>query len=165
MFDWRDSGVDGDPAPGSLGAARLDEVSAVIVALIDDVKPDVVVALDASDGHRDHAKVRDATLDALAHTQHHPSATYLWCLPRSLMTAFTNDPALGTPDEDITTTIDTSAFLAQRRRAIRLHASQVPPFDAMSHDLQHAFLTRECLIRLQPAATHGTIATKLFASQ
>jgi N-acetyl-1-D-myo-inositol-2-amino-2-deoxy-alpha-D-glucopyranoside deacetylase len=164
MFDWIDSGVDGDPAPGSLCAANLDEVSAVVANLIEEVQPNVVVALDASDGHRDHAKIRDATLDALARTQHRPSETYLWCLARSLMTAFTNVPTLGTRDDEITMMIDTSEFLEQRWRAIRRHASQVPPFDAMSPKMQRAFLTRECLRRLDPPPPGGPVATELFTT-
>ena len=80
------------------------------------------------------------------------------------MAEFTNDPTLGTPDEDITTIIDTSEYLDQRWRAMRLHASQVPPFDAMSPELQHAFLTRDCLRRIDPPPTGASVATELFAA-
>jgi N-acetyl-1-D-myo-inositol-2-amino-2-deoxy-alpha-D-glucopyranoside deacetylase len=164
MFDWIDSGVDGEPAPGSLCAADLEDVSAAVAKVIDELKPDVVVTPDASDGHRDHAAIRDATLDAIERTQHRPSETYLWCLPRSLLTAFTSIPTLGTPDEEITMTIDTSAFLDQRWRAIRLHASQAPPFDAMPPEMQRAFLTRDHLIRVDPLGAEELDASVFTAS-
>ncbi|RPI05239.1 MAG: PIG-L family deacetylase, partial [Actinobacteria bacterium] len=64
VFSWRDSGMDGEPEPGSLVAAPLDDVAAAIVGLIDAEQPDVVVTLDGSDGHRDHLHIRDATLIA-----------------------------------------------------------------------------------------------------
>jgi N-acetyl-1-D-myo-inositol-2-amino-2-deoxy-alpha-D-glucopyranoside deacetylase len=80
------------------------------------------------------------------------------------MTAFTNVPTLGTPDEDFTTIIDTSEFLDQRWQAIRLHASQIPPFDAMPEEMQRAFLTRECLLRLDPPPNGGPVATELFTT-
>jgi N-acetyl-1-D-myo-inositol-2-amino-2-deoxy-alpha-D-glucopyranoside deacetylase len=55
---------------------------------------------------------------------------------------------VGTPDEDITCTIDTTAHLEQRWQAIRCHRSQVPPFDAMDEPTQRAFLTRDHLRRV-----------------
>jgi N-acetyl-1-D-myo-inositol-2-amino-2-deoxy-alpha-D-glucopyranoside deacetylase len=63
------------------------------------------------------------------------------------MAQFTGDPTAGTPDDELTTVIDTSEHLDQRWRAIRLHASQVPPFDAMSFEMQRAFLTKDHLMR------------------
>ena len=47
---------------------------------IDDVRPDVVVTLDGSDGHRDHVAIRDATLAAVRTAAHRPARTYLSCL-------------------------------------------------------------------------------------
>jgi LmbE family N-acetylglucosaminyl deacetylase len=119
-----------------------------IAALLDEEEPDVVVTLDASDGHPDHAAVRDATLRAVAGRD---IRTYLWCLPRSLMTQFTGDPSLGTPDEEITTTIDVSSYLPLRWEAMRAHASQVPPYASMSPELADAFLTVDRLKRVWPA--------------
>ena len=132
MFDWIDSGVDGVPIAGiALRRRAFESVSDAVAGVIDELRPDIVITPDVGDGHRDHAKIRDATLAAVEHTQHRPSQTYLWYLPRSLMAEFTNDATLGHPDDDIMTVIDTSKFFDQRWRAIRLHASQAPPFDAM----------------------------------
>jgi len=150
VLGWRDSGVDGPPAPGSLAAADPAAMAAAVAGIVDDVRPDVVVTLDASDGHRDHAAIRDATRAALARTAHRPARTYLWCLPRSLLAAATGDPAAGTPDEDITTEVDVRAHLDRRWRAMRAHASQVPPYEQMPADLAEAFLTVDHLRRLDP---------------
>ncbi len=150
VFNWIDSEMDGTPAPGSLAAADPEEVIASIVELIDDVRPDVVVTLDASDGHRDHAVIRDATLAAIERAATRPPRTYLHCLPGSLMAEFTRHPGLGTPDRDITTRVDVAAHLELRWRAMRAHRSQVPPYDAMSRELQDAFLTVDCLRRVDP---------------
>ena len=93
-----------------------------------------MVTLDGSDGHRDHVRVRDVVTGLLAGTE---TSVYLQCLPRSLMrawarhhaadeekAAYTSQLDIGTPDEDLTTLVDTSAFLARRREAIALHRSQ-----------------------------------------
>jgi N-acetyl-1-D-myo-inositol-2-amino-2-deoxy-alpha-D-glucopyranoside deacetylase len=159
---WRDSGVDGEPAPGSLAAADLDDVVAAVTGVLDDVRPDVVVALDASDGHRDHAVMRDATLRATEQARVRPARTYMWCIPRSLLAEFTGNPNLGTPDGEITTLIDTTEHLDRRWRAMRMHASQVPPYDAMSPELQHAFLTSDRLIRIHPAWEGGPLERELL---
>ncbi|HEX4903031.1 MAG TPA: PIG-L deacetylase family protein [Acidimicrobiales bacterium] len=149
VLGWRDSGVDGEPAPGSLCAATPQEVEAAIGRILDEERPDVVVTLDAGDGHRDHAVVCDATLAA---TAGRPSAVYLWCLPRSLMQAFTGLDELGTPDADITHQLDASDVLDLRWEAMRAHRSQVPPYDAMAPELQRAFLATDHLREVRAGA-------------
>lgn len=157
VLGWTDSGMDGDAPPGSLCAADPAEVEAAIARLLEAERPDVVVTLDASDGHRDHTVVRDATLAAVDRTGHPPTAVYLWCLPRSLMRQFTGVDELGTPDEDITTVVDSAALLELRWQAMRAHRSQVPPYDAMPPDLQEAFLGRDRLQRVRPAWPGGAV--------
>lgn len=157
LLGWRDSGMDGEPAMGSLAAASIGAVEAAIARLIDDVRPDVVVTLDGSDGHRDHVVVRDATLAAVTRTMWRPARAYLMCLPRSLLAAFTGDPSAGTPDEAITTIVDTSDYLDVRWKAMRAHASQAPPYDAMTPDLRQAFLSADRLQRVHPPWTGGPL--------
>jgi N-acetyl-1-D-myo-inositol-2-amino-2-deoxy-alpha-D-glucopyranoside deacetylase len=148
-----DSGMTGEPAPGTLAAADPAEVAAQVCAAIVELQPDVVVTPDASDGHRDHAVTRDATLVAVHTAQHPPAATYLWCLARSSMTRWAehmrgtggggDDLALGelgTPDEEITLFVDVEPQLATRWAAMRAHASQASPYDDLPPALQHEFL-------------------------
>src|SRR4051812_13979801 len=118
LLEHRDSGMDGPAAPGSLVAAEPATVADEVRAVVEELRPDVVVTLDASDGHRDHAVIRDATLAAVDTSHHRPSATYLSCLARSSMTQWANhmraigggegyvEHELGTPDDDITTIVD-----------------------------------------------------------
>jgi N-acetyl-1-D-myo-inositol-2-amino-2-deoxy-alpha-D-glucopyranoside deacetylase len=148
-----DSGMAGDPAPGTLAAAEPSQVTAEVRSVIDDLRPDVVVTLDASDGHRDHALIRDATLTAVDSASHPPAATYLWCLARSSMArwaehmrstgggdAYLALGELGTPDEEITLVVDVARHVSRRWEAIRAHASQANPYDDLPPDLQRDFL-------------------------
>jgi N-acetyl-1-D-myo-inositol-2-amino-2-deoxy-alpha-D-glucopyranoside deacetylase len=162
LLGFLDSGMDGEPPPGSLAAADAADVAARLRPLLHELRPDVVVTLDGSDGHRDHAAIRDATLVALRESSWKPARTYLWCLPRSLLSRVTGFETFGTPDDDITTVVDTADLLDRRWRAIRMHASQVPPFDAMPPDLQREFLGSERLRRVDPPWTGGPVETDPF---
>ena len=150
LLDYRDSGVEGEPAPDSLAAARTNDVAAILAGRIEALRPDIVICADGSDGHRDHIAMRDATLAALRMTTWRPARTYLWCLPKSLLALFAPFSEAGTPDDTITTVVDTSAYIPLRRQAMRAHASQTPPYDMMSPELQHVFLAHDHLIRVDP---------------
>src|SRR5690606_36229361 len=105
-----------------------------------EVRPHIVVTLDASDGHCDHVHVRDDTIRAVECSAWSVRRLYLWCLARSLMEAWVNhlrelDPTsdylelgrLGTPDDEVTTVLDAAEHYEQRWEAIRIHASQTSP--------------------------------------
>jgi N-acetyl-1-D-myo-inositol-2-amino-2-deoxy-alpha-D-glucopyranoside deacetylase len=158
VFDWIDSGDAGEPRAGSLVAADPDDVAARVASLIDEVRPDVVVTIDQND-HRDHAAISHATLAAVDRSRHRPSLVYVWCLPRELLARFSGNPDIesGTPEVDVTTVVDLSRHLDLRWRAIRAHSSQVPPFDAMSEELQLAFLGTDRLRRVVPAWDGGEL--------
>ena len=175
VLSWRDSGMDGEPAPGTLCAAPLDVVAEEIAGVVDDFEPSVVVTLDASDGHRDHAHVRDAMLLATDRAGWSVPRVYLHGLPQRLMRKWVDrvraeQPEspylalgdLGTPDADITTVIDTAAFLALRERAIAVHATQTSPYEVMPADVRREFLSRDYLRRVRPAWTGGARETDIF---
>lgn len=156
VLGFRDSGMEGPVEPGTLVGASEAEVRASIARSVEEFAPDVLVTLDGSDGHRDHARVRDVTLSLAAATG---VPAYLQCLPRSVMRRWADhmaavDPELsylglgelGTPDEQVTVVVDSHTFYAQRWEAIRAHHSQASPFDGLPDDLARAFLTREHLI-------------------
>ena len=158
LLEHGDSGMDGDPAPGTLVAADPAAVAREVQAVVETFRPDVVVTLDGGDGHPDHAAIRDATLVAVDAARHRPTATYLWCLARSSMTrwaehmraiggatAYVDVVELGTPDDEITTTLDVSAEVPVRWEAIRAHASQASPYDDLPTELQHEFLATDRL--------------------
>ncbi len=174
VFDYEDSGIAGEVDDRALVAAPLDRVAATIAAVVDDVRPDLVVTLDGSDGHRDHVHVRDATVLAVERAAWSVDRVYLACLARSLMQEWVArlrlaDPdseylelgRLGTPDEDITTVLDTGEHYELRWRAIRAHASQTSPFEIMPPDLQRAFLATDRLRRIHPPWPGGEVERQL----
>lgn len=155
LLGFGDSGMDGEPPPGSLVAAEEPIVVEAVGRAVDSEGPDLVVTLDGSDGHRDHARVRDAAVRAAASRE---VPAYLHCMTRSVMARWVEHMVtlrpemkhlrladLGTPDDDIDLVIDTSAHLAARERAMREHRSQASPFDGLPEDLRRAFLTRDHL--------------------
>jgi N-acetyl-1-D-myo-inositol-2-amino-2-deoxy-alpha-D-glucopyranoside deacetylase len=159
VLDWLDSGMDGDPAPGSLAAADPDVVAGQVADLIDDVRPDVVVTIGLHDIHRDHIAIGQATLAAVERATHRAERAYVWCLERDLLRRFVGDRTLdvGVPRDEVTTVVDVSAHLDDRSRAIRAHSSQVPPFDAMPSDLADAFLRTDWLVRVRPPWPGGAV--------
>ena len=155
VLGFGDSGLTGDAGPATLVVADPAAVAERVRQSIEAFRPDVVVTLDASDGHRDHARIRDVTV-AVAREANIP--VYLYCLARRLMARWAEvmterDPdsdylalgKLGTPDEEIDLVIDSSAWYEQREQAIALHRSQTSPFEALPTDLRREWLTTEHL--------------------
>ncbi len=150
LLGFADSGMSGKPPEGALAAAEPDAIRRAVDAAVARFRPHVLVTLDGSDGHRDHAAVRDATL-AVAAARGIPA--YLQCLSRGLMqrwaahtmrdqpdSAYLALGELGTPDEEIDLVLDHTAFIAGREHAIAAHRSQVSPFKGLPPDLRRAFL-------------------------
>ena len=169
FLGFRDSGMAGDAGPETLVGAAFEEVRDQLAERVAAFAPSVVVSLDGSDGHRDHARIGAAALAAVELTGGVESA-YLHCLPQSLMRRWIDhmagaDPSWehlrlappGTPDELITTVIDTREHRSARERAIRRHASQRSPFDGLPEDLYGDFLTAEHLRRVRPDWPGGPI--------
>ena len=155
LLDLLDSGMGGDAESGTLVAAEASLLHSRIREKVDAFRPDVIVTLDASDGHRDHARVRDATIEVAAELG---VPVYLHCLSRSVMqrwaahmsqehadSAYLTLGELGTPEEQITHVVDTTEFWQQRWTAIHAHRSQTSPFEGLPEDLARAFLCREHL--------------------
>jgi LmbE family N-acetylglucosaminyl deacetylase len=168
LLEFADSAMNGPAGPGTLVGSPLSRVVAAVREQITAFRPDVVVTLDAADGHRDHARIRDAALAAAGEVG--VPRSYLYCLPRSLMRRWVEQmqqqrpgiehldadtAALGTPDELITTVLDVRGHLTQRERAIAAHASQTSPYEGLPQDLREAFLTVDHLRRVEPAWPGG----------
>lgn len=169
LLDFADSGMTGPAPAGSLASTRLDAIVAALTTAVRRVRPDIVVTLDASDGHRDHVRVREATLVAAA-AEGVPTV-YLSCLPASLMQRWvawtlesqpqrqhvTGDdvPVLGTPDAEITTLLDVRGHRDRLARAMAEHASQDSPYGSLPQDLRDAFLDVARARRVVPAWEGG----------
>ncbi|HYO39174.1 MAG TPA: PIG-L family deacetylase [Nocardioidaceae bacterium] len=161
LLGFEDSGMSGDPAPSALAAATPATVRESVRSAAQPFDPDVLVTLDASDGHRDHVVMRDATLgvgDQLG------LPVYLHCLPRSLMQQWVDHMLrdrpetehlavreqlgeLGTPDELVDVVLDQTDHLGARETAISAHRSQTSPFEGLPPELRRAFLGHDHLQR------------------
>lgn len=154
LLDHRDSGFDGAMPAGALAAVPLADLAGELAGELTRLRPDVVLTLDGSDGHRDHVHVRDALGHAIARVPGAPRVVHS-CLANSLMREWAEVMArerpdvayldldldtLGRPDADLVR-IDTSSVLARREAAIACHRSQVSPFDDLPADLRRRFLT------------------------
>ena len=69
VLDYLDSGMTGEPGPRTLAGAPFGDVISDVRNVVDQIKPDVVVTLDPDhgDGHRDHAVIAQATVQACRH--------------------------------------------------------------------------------------------------
>jgi LmbE family N-acetylglucosaminyl deacetylase len=176
VLDFLDSGMAGEPEPGTLVAAPMEQVRDVVREHLEALRPTIVVTLEGTDGHRDHLKIRDATLAAVEIADAPVERVYLYSLPHSWLDRWLEhlhrtNPDMehlalgipGTPDEDVTTMIATAEHLEARERAIAAHSSQVSPYDGLPADLRREFLTSEPLRRVVPAWEDGSpLETTLF---
>lgn len=174
VLGFQDSGMSGPEPAGSICEVLFEVLVESVTRLLDKHRPTVVVTLDGSDGHRDHLRVRDAVVAAVDAAGSR-TPVYQHCLPRTLMwqwleqkagvaeaAAYRDFPDIGTPDDDVTTLIDTSRYYGIRREAIALHASQSSPFDGLSEDLARGFLAMEHLRRVRPEWTGNEVEADLL---
>ncbi|HEV2035723.1 MAG TPA: PIG-L family deacetylase [Candidatus Dormibacteraeota bacterium] len=147
FLGYRDSGMVGtadNEDPRSFHQALLDEAAARLAAILREERPDVVVTYgeDGVYGHPDHVKahyVTNAALDLVEKEGWRPRKLYYTAIPRSLMKSFmeqlpeeARQPGSGmnipgTPDELVTTRIDVSDYVDEKRRAFAAHVSQNDP--------------------------------------
>ncbi len=155
---WRDSGMMGTPAnerPEAFWQADVDEATQSLVAVIRDVRPQVVVTYDQKGGygHPDHIQAHRVTVAAFekaADPTYAPAAGPAWqatrlyhtAIPKSVLQAgiehlkqvgdsnffgvdSADDLPFGNPDEDVTTEIDARDHLDAKIEAMRAHATQI----------------------------------------
>lgn len=151
---WRDSGMAGTPSarnPRAWVNANHDEAVAALVAVVRELRPQVVVTYDpvGGYGHPDHIAVHErvtAAVDAAA-TGAYPDTGEPWATPKLYWTVTEASAlrdgfgALGAvpenwripgadelpsvPDHQVTTTVDVGAVLDAKRTALAAHATQV----------------------------------------
>ena len=155
---WRDSGMMGTPAndrPECFWRADLGEAVRELVAVLREVRPQVVVTYDSNGGygHPDHIqahRVTVASVDAAADASYEPALGEPWhvdklywtAVPKSVLqagidqleeagdTSFfgvdsADDLPFGNPDEEVTTEVDASAHLDAKVAAMRAHRTQI----------------------------------------
>ncbi len=154
---YRDSGMMSTPDnrhPDAFWRADLDEATGKLVALVRELRPQVIIAYNENGdyGHPDHInahRIAVAAYYAAGDPNRYPeqglspwkpSKLYYSAWPRShrvLMTRLLaeaglpdpwgeDDPEWTVPDEDVTTRVDVAAYTARRRAALMAHKTQVP---------------------------------------
>ena len=159
---WRDSGMMGEPTndrPDSFWRADMDDATSELVAIVREVRPQVIITYDENGayGHPDHIRAHDVALAAFRKSADpafapdtgepwQPSKLYYTVVPKSLIQAAidhlkergkelfdgaesADDIPFAMPDEQVTTEIDGSEFFAAKRAALHAHRSQIPQDD------------------------------------
>ncbi len=154
LLGYKDSGMMGwetNSEPGAFWGMDVDEAAAPLIALYERYRPQVVVTYDANGfyGHPDHIMAhRIATAAAAASGI--PDKLYHTAVPRSALAGFAEalraagveppsvsdreegqwapgdeePPPFGTPDELVSTVVDTGRWVDAKRAALEAHASQ-----------------------------------------
>ncbi len=153
---WRDSGMMGTPSndwPGCFWQADVDEAARALLAVITEVRPQVLVTYDANGfyGHPDHIQAHRVAWRAFELAEGLVRKFYATAIPKSVLTeamALMEDNAaklgstelggtdftrvesvdalpFGTDDDKVTTRIDARDYLPAKLAAMRAHATQI----------------------------------------
>lgn len=185
---WRDSGMMGTPSndwPGSFWQADVDEAARALLAIITDVRPQVLVTYDDNGfyGHPDHIQAHRVAWRAFELANGLVSKFYATAVPKSVLaeamalmadssgstrlggTDFTTVESVdglpfGTDDANVTTQIDARDYLDAKLAAMRAHATQIAvdsPFFALSDMVGQRALGEEyfTLLAGPSSADHG----------
>jgi len=140
---WRDSGMMGmetNDDPRCFWQADVKQAAAELARIIREVRPQVLVTYDENGfyGHPDHIQAHRVAVAAI-HLAAHPGSvpgagqdgTRTWQVAKLYATAMPQSVAAATglpwfvPDEQVTTEIDGSGYLAAKTAALRAHATQI----------------------------------------
>jgi N-acetyl-1-D-myo-inositol-2-amino-2-deoxy-alpha-D-glucopyranoside deacetylase len=138
---WRDSGMMGLPAndsPDCFWQADLATAAAELAKIIVDIRPQVLVTYDANGyyGHPDHIQAHRVSSAAIRVAgepgQPRPwqvAKFYATAMPRSVAEEW-DLPPVYVPDDQVTTEIDGTGYLAAKTAALRAHATQIAVKDS-----------------------------------
>ncbi|MFL6238784.1 MAG: N-acetyl-1-D-myo-inositol-2-amino-2-deoxy-alpha-D-glucopyranoside deacetylase [Actinomycetes bacterium] len=159
---WRDSGMMGEPSndrPDSFWQADMDEATRELVAVVREVRPQVIVTYDENGayGHPDHIRAHDVAMGAFRKSADpsfapgtgapwQPAKLYYSVVPKSVIQAAmdhlgakgqdlfdgaqsADDIPFAMPDEQVTTEVDASAYIEAKRDSLRAHRSQISEND------------------------------------
>ena len=167
FLNYRDSGMvgwDDNDHPRSLFQAPEETVVRQVEAVIRELHPDMVITHDPSGGygHPDHVTICQHTRTAVERSRDETAPLlYYVCFPRSffqriwnkmlevgLRPPFSADDteALGTPDDQVTTTLDVGAFVALKKESLERHRTQIErdgPFSQLPEDFMAEIMSSE----------------------
>lgn len=149
---YRDSGMMGTPAnehPRSFWGADLDEAAGHLVAVLREIRPQVLVTYDDNGfyGHPDHIQAHRVAMRAAelaAAEGAAPEKIYWTAVPKSVLETgmrefagtadnpfdgieHVDDFPFGTPDAQIAARVDATDFAEAKTAAMKAHATQIPP--------------------------------------
>jgi N-acetyl-1-D-myo-inositol-2-amino-2-deoxy-alpha-D-glucopyranoside deacetylase len=190
---WRDSGMmgtGGNDAPDCFWRADLDEAAIALLEVIREVRPQVMVSYNAFGGygHPDHIQAHRVTQRAFelaAATPHQVAKLYATAVPLAARLASIDlgpaaartgpaaefiqveaeDLSPATPDDEITTEIDATAYLPAKLAAMAAHQTQITvhgEFYALSNHIGRRATPRESYTLLNPPAPHHPREPDLF---
>jgi N-acetyl-1-D-myo-inositol-2-amino-2-deoxy-alpha-D-glucopyranoside deacetylase len=179
---WRDSGMMGLPSndwDGSFWRADIDEAAGALLAIIREVRPQVIVTYDENGfyGHPDHIQAHRVAWRAFELAGGLVSKFYATALPRSVLAEAmallqqdgtggevggadfsrvesVEELPFGTDDAKVTTQIDAGEYLDAKLAAMRAHATQISidsPFFALSDKVGQRAMGTEYYTLLAPA--------------
>ena len=156
---WRDSGMIGT-APNersdNFWKADLDEVVGELVAVIEEIRPQVVITYDefGGYGHPDHIQAHRITMAAVGLARWKVSKVYWNVMPRSVLKVAMDamkeqgsdffgaenieDVPFAKPDELVTAVVNGDAYVDAKMNALKAHETQITvdgPFFALSNML------------------------------
>jgi len=195
FLDYRDSGMAGTPEnthPSALANASAEEIVPRLVAIIRELRPQVVMTFDPGGGygHPDHMAMSRHTLAACktsCDSLLYPNLGQPWSPARLVYTVFPrgrlieisdilksigedssryeNRMADAWPDEDVHAIIDVSATVEAKWDAVKCHRTQQGTFTMMSRipkDKAKLFMSRELFAWALPETPPDEILTDLF---
>jgi N-acetyl-1-D-myo-inositol-2-amino-2-deoxy-alpha-D-glucopyranoside deacetylase/mycothiol S-conjugate amidase len=191
FLGYRDSGMkdtDANQDPANFMNAPLDEATDRLLAIMREVRPQVVVTYDENGGygHPDHVMTHKVAVEASNRAQGHPWAPqklYLSARSREAFKAYAeglkqldlkipwldgdfNFDEYGVPESELTAIIDISAVAPLKKRALAVHRTQIPsdffylrlPDNALS-----SVAGKEFFQRVSPPPRKGEQEDDLFA--
>lgn len=192
---WRDSGMMGTPAnlaPNCFWRADLLQAAAELVAVIREVRPQVLITYDefGGYGHPDHIQAHRVAMYGTVLAESNGFRRDLgdpWSVPKIYWTALPRselraaverlresgiesefaklDPAtapFAVDDELVTTVIDGAGFIAAKRAAMEAHATQIDLTDGF-FAISHELLGREHYRLVRGPRAGSAVETDLFA--
>ena len=174
FLNYRDSGMAGtadNDHPNSLHQAAPERVAAQLLAIINEVQPHIILTHDPSGGygHPDHRAVcrhttaayRQSVAAGIAPPDGSVPILYYVCFPRSNFQrmwrkmlelnitppfASRDIDLVGTPDEEVTTTLDISPWVDIKIESLNCHRTQIDPngpFAQLPEDLMREIMGQE----------------------
>ena len=185
FLNYRDSGMDGtddNRHPSAYCNAAADAVIRHLAGVIAAVNPHIVLTHDPSGGygHPDHKTMCAHATAAVQQASDPDGATpllYYVCFPRQVFRRWWQEmtergitppfavdavDALGTPDEDVTTTVDVASWVEVKLRSLRCHRTQLHdtgPFSQLPTDVINTLMGVEFYQLAYPAGASDLLAT------